>query len=220
MTPLTLLIAVAVIATACGSGESGTGLATVDDVVVAGDSTSDTVASLGDGNAASTDGGVPVAEVDIEEAMLAFAQCMRDEGVEMADPELDADGNFRLNLRGLADAVEVDREVVRIARDACSEYLEGVTQQFQDFDRSEIEDQLLAFAVCMRDNGYDVPDPDLSFTPGSGGGDQGEAGRVGPFGDIDPQDPVFIAAAEICQTEFSFGGPGGLPGGGRGGVGG
>ena len=29
-------------------------------------------------------------------------------------------------------------------------------------DLAEREDELLAFAVCMRENGYEMPDPDFS----------------------------------------------------------
>ena len=67
----------------------------------------------------------------------------------------------------------------------------------------------------MRDNGYEeMPDPDLSSfgTPGQGGG--------GPFGQLDRDDPDFIAASEECQDILAGfqRGPGG-GGGGRGGQG-
>jgi hypothetical protein len=53
------------------------------------------------------------------------------------------------------------------------------------------EDELLAFAVCMRENGYDMPDPDFS--------DSGHSGD-GPFGDaIDTDDPDFQTAAKSCE---------------------
>jgi hypothetical protein len=57
----------------------------------------------------------------------------------------------------------------------------------------------------MRDNGVDMPDPDLSAVGVGGGG-----GRV--FGEIDTSDPGVEAAFELCQSELAFGGPGG-PGG-------
>ena len=48
----------------------------------------------------------------------------------------------------------------------CEEHLEGVVSTFSSADTTEIEDMLLAYAECMRDNGVDMPDPDFS----SGGG--------------------------------------------------
>jgi hypothetical protein len=55
-------------------------------------------------------------------------------------------------------------------------------------DLSEREDELLAFAVCMRENGYDMPDPDFSGDGHSG---------AGPIGDaIDTDDPKFQTAAK------------------------
>jgi len=53
------------------------------------------------------------------------------------------------------------------------------------------EDELLAFAVCMRENGYDMPDPDFTGNGHSG---------AGPFGDaIDTDDPDFQRAVESCE---------------------
>ena len=48
-------------------------------------------------------------------AVLAFAACMRDNGVDMEDPTVDADGNIRLNFRGNAGPGEegFDRRVFR-----------------------------------------------------------------------------------------------------------
>ena len=80
-----------------------------------------------------------------------------------------------------------------------------------------VEDQLFAYAECMRENGYDMPDPiyvERTHTPGQGGGGDG-----GPFGKLDRTDPDFIEANEVCQAQFEdlWTGPGGGPGGGGGG---
>ena len=53
----------------------------------------------------------------------------------------------------------------------------------------------------MRDNGFDLPDPDFSNFDLAGG--------VGPFGEIDPTEPDFEEALEACQDIFAnlpFGG--------------
>jgi len=57
------------------------------------------------------------------------------------------------------------------------------------------EEALLAFAQCMRDNGFDLPDPNFSNFDLAGG--------VGPFGEIDPTEPDFEEALEACQDIFA-----------------
>lgn len=205
---LPLLAVIALVAAACGGGDSDSGVASLE---VSGDE----VAAISDGAA--------TAEVDQEEAVLAFAACMRDNGVDMEDPSVDADGNIRLNFRGNAVPGEegFDREAVRAAQEACAEYREVLSFGFEDRDNAEFEDQILEFAACMRDNGYDMADPDFSsFGPGGEGG-EGEGPR-GPFGAIDPEDPAFQAGLEACQEILSGTGPDGSGprfGGGGGGQG-
>ena len=139
---------------------------------------------------------------DAEEALLVFAQCMRDNGVpEFPDPELDQNGNLQLFGGGGPGQLGSDRSTIEAAFDECGDLIEGlISQIFRDIDQSEFQDSFLEFAVCMRDQGIDMPDPDFSggFGPGEGGG-------RGLFGDIDPQDPAFQEAAEECQGIFEGG---------------
>lgn len=143
--------------------------------------------------------------VSDEEAVLAFAACLRDEGIDVEDPTVDADGNL-LPPRPRDIAAE-DRDAMRIAFEACGEFLENVAFGLDDEDRAEREDQLFEYAACMRDNGYDMPDPDFTSerTPGQGGG--------GPFGQLDRDDPSFQSAQDTCSGLFA-GGP--VPGSGPG----
>lgn len=140
-----------------------------------------------------------------EEAVLAFAACLRDEGIDVEDPTVDADGNL-LPPRP-RDIEADDRDAMRIAFETCSDYLDNVAFGLDDEDRAEREDQLFEYAACMRDNGYDMPDPDFSSprTPGQGGG--------GPFGPLDREDPAFQTAQDACSGLFA-GGP--IPGTGPG----
>jgi hypothetical protein len=55
----------------------------------------------------------------------------------------------------------------------------------------------LAFAQCLRDEGVDVSDPDLS---------NGAAGLLD--WEFDPEDPANAAAIEACQTLFAGAGGG------------
>jgi hypothetical protein len=196
-----ITVAFALLATACATG----------DVDAEGG-----VASLGsDGVADATEtGDETTLDLTEEEVALAFTECLREEGLAVDDPTVDSDGNVRPpRLRQIAAASEgMTREELDAVREACLPLLEGFTFGFQNVDQTEREDRLLEFAACMRDNGYDLPDPDLSGTPGSGGG---------PFGGaIDPNDPAFQTAASVCAELFGgFGGGQTGPGTGRGGDG-
>ena len=182
-----LLFALALVAAACADGGDADGVATLE----GSDTTSAAAATVTDD------------QVDTEQAMLNFTQCLRDQGLDIQDPEMDADG--RLNFRSLVQgAEEEDRDALRAGFDACQSELEGITLGGgQGFDRTAIQDTLIEYAACMRENGYEMEDPDLSsFGPGAGGEAQaGEGG--GPFGSIDQDDPAFIAAHEVCQTIFT-----------------
>jgi hypothetical protein len=167
----------------------------------------------------------PAGTVDQEQQMLAFAACMRDNGVDMQDPTVDADGNVQFGGFGggptSGDASsDADRESIRTAMDACQDLLGGLSlgRGGGNFDSTQLEDTMLQYAACMRDNGYDMPDPDFtSFGPGQGDGAPGDGGGGGPFANIDPQDPNFTKAQTACQDILSGFGPGG-GGFGRGGA--
>jgi len=192
---LLLPAVLALVATACG-GSAGA---------------DDGVASLDDSVASDAAPATAAPAVSQEEALLAFTACLRDRGIDVPDPEMDADGNLQLSRPAAAqEDPNFDRDAFRVAREACAEHLEGVALGFRGEDRTETEDQLLAFAACVRENGYDMPDPDFSnATPGQGGGG-------GPFAGLDRNDPAFQAAAEACSDLLpgvGRGAPGG-PGGG------
>jgi hypothetical protein len=192
----------AVVVAACGgSGNDETGIASIDDVAAAspGETTVTTVA-------------------DAEAAMLAFAECMREQGIDMQDPQVGEDGNLRMPRPvGAGEGTEqFDREAMMAAREACSVHLEGVAQRFEQFDQTEIQDQMLSYAACMRENGYDMPDPDFTTESAGGGPGRGFFRNL----EIDRGDPAFQAANEVCMDVFSGGflPGGGLGGGGQGGT--
>lgn len=195
---LTLLVAALALVTAACGGSSGDG---------------DGVASLTDANSALDNAAAAAEEipdpVDAEQALLAFTQCMRDAGIAIDDPTVDADGNPQLSRPDFGEGGPP--EGFREAAQDCQGSLEGLTLGRGQQDFSEFEDTFIEFAGCMRDNGYDMPDPDFSNfgQPGSGPGG-------GPFGQLDREDPDFVAAIEVCQdilAEIGRGGFGGRPGG-------
>jgi len=187
-----ILLAFGLLATACSSADSDSGVASLEDQTL-----SETV-----------DAAVPDAATQ-EEAVMEFTVCLRDEGLIVDDPMVDDQGNLRPPR--LRDIESVDREVADAAFESCSVYLEDVTFGLESEDRTEREDDLLAFAACARENGYDMPDPDFSAerTPGQGGG--------GPFAGLDREDPAFQTALAACSDVFGAGAP--IPGTGGGGQG-
>lgn len=199
------LIALTLLLAACGSGsdDAAAGVASLE----AAETTTETTVE-------------PVAvEADTEEQLLEFAQCMRDQGIDMEDPTVDAEGNIGFGAFGGGDGQPP--EGIREAALECEEFLDGIQLFGRDFDLTELEDMVLEFAQCMRDNGYDMPDPDFSSfgqPPADGEGNGG--GRAGgPFGDIDFSDPDFITAQEACAEILDDFGRGPGTGAGRGGDG-
>ncbi len=199
MTRMILVAATVVLLAVACSGSDVDGVASLEETAttIAEEATSDSAA-------------------DDEEILLEFAACMRENGAEgFEDPSINADGVPEFGFRGSAD--EVDRDAMEAAFEACQDKLEGLAFGPGSIDLTEVEDTLVEFAGCMRDNGYDMPDPDLSNIGNRGEGGSGGGPGGGPFGgDIDPDDPDFLSALEECESIFEtlpFVGRG--PGGGR-----
>ena len=179
-----LIIVVALIAAACGGDEAGNEVATLES----------TATSL------SPDTTQPAEQVEFsEDQALEFSQCMRDQGLDFPDPTLDADGNLTMGDLDMAVFGSTPDEVranLEGAMDDCSEYLEGVSfGGGQMPDLVELQDTFLEFSACMRENGYDIPDPDFS------GGGMGGFFEMGE--NINPDDPAFQTALTECQSIFT-----------------
>ncbi|GAA3130769.1 hypothetical protein GCM10010466_21760 [Planomonospora alba] len=126
-------------------------------------------------------GGGPAASatptLDPDERNLRFAQCMRENGVDMPDPRPGEPVMLRIR-KGQEAAVEK-------ARQACKQYAPvGGTGA----DRSRNAERMREIARCMRDNGVpDFPDPDPE-------------GRI-KVGKGVTDDPDFPAAEAKCRPE-------------------
>jgi hypothetical protein len=137
-----------------------------------------------------------------EQAMLKFAQCMRDHGVQMPDPTTDSNGNLQISRpTNIQFNNQTDRSKLRTASDACRSNLKGIFQQFTPQQRAQLQDSLLKLAQCMRANGVNMPDPNFSQNPQTGGG------RREFFGGINRDDPKVRQALQTCRTKV-FGGQG------------
>jgi hypothetical protein len=166
-------LVLALVLSACGGGGGADG--------------SDDVAALGDTSDEATGDGGSAAE-DRREGALAFARCMRKNGIDHPDP--DESGMFRIEPNQGFDPQSAE---FREAADTCEKHLGelGPPPEPSPEDRKEMEEQLLALARCMREHGIDMPDPEF-------GGEGGGFALTLPEG-LDPDDPDFRAAQEACR---------------------
>jgi len=167
------ILVLAVLAAACGGGDDGD----ADRGVASLESSTTTVI------ATTT---VPTDDAT-EEALFLFAECMRGEGVDIPDPVIGADGFPELSSP--LDLEELDLDAAVDALQTCQSFLEGVSLGFELEDQTAFLDALVEFAACMRSQGIDLSDPDVS-------------GGIGPgvFPDLDLDDPDILAAIAECQS--------------------
>jgi hypothetical protein len=155
---------------ACGGGKSDNGVAT---------------AGGGEAVAAAS----PGESIDARDAQLKYAQCMREHGIDVADPE----PGKPVRITGNGDKANYDK--LQAAQKACRPILEqgGVAPEANDPER---QDANLKYAQCMREHGVNVPDP----KPGEGlkiqAPEEGDKAKT-------------KAAQKECRHLLPGGGPGG-----------
>jgi hypothetical protein len=169
VTTLTLVPAVA----ACGDGGNNSG----------------GVASLSGANKATTTTSAgPASKQEAQKAALAFARCMRQHGIDMPDPQFSGNKITQGFNAGPGSKGPSDPKF-KAAEQACNKYLPNGGQPTKP--NPQQQQQLLAFARCMRQHGIDMPDPDPN-----GGIVIERSGRNAP----EPEDdPKFKAAQQACQ---------------------
>lgn len=143
----------------------------------------------GDGNQAGADSS---RKQDAQEAALAYAECMREHGIDMPDPEVDDNGMISMEMGG--EGADLGSDEMAEAQEACQDLLPEMEEPSEE-EKAAIEDAMLEFAKCMRENGVDMPDP--SDNGGGGvtiGGDEKGVESV-----VDFEDPEFQAAQEACK---------------------
>lgn len=207
----TALVAVLLVASACGAGSDPAEEGVASLAVDAGPSI---------GEAAGTDS---PAELDADEAALEFSECMRAEGVDFPDIAVDAEG--RLDLRSGFDEMDRGSDDFLAAMEVCRPLIEqvgfGAGGRAAIGENVEIQDALVEFSACVRDAGYDVGDLELGV-PGQGQGQGGGEGETLPaggrgqgqgqdgFGDrsarfaeqlgLDYEDPEVAIVIDDCMT--------------------
>jgi hypothetical protein len=148
-------------------------------------------------------------EADAQQAMLDFAKCMREHGIDMPDPQFDENGSGTFTAGAAGDPA--DKTKLDEAQKACQSYLDKAKSNAPPMDPAKIEaekQRMLDFAQCMRDHGIDFPDPQIST---DGGGLQVQMGGPG----LDPDSPGFKEANDACAAQVGM--P--QPGDGKGGLG-
>lgn len=132
----------------------------------------------------------------IEDALLDFTQCLRDEGVDVPDVQLDASGAPIIRPEDVA-GIDLESPEVQAAADACLPILtDAGAFSFADDPELQalLQDSLREFAVCMREEGIaDFPDPSTAAAipfPLSAFADYAE--------------PGFQDALDVCRREVGF----------------
>ena len=190
--PAAALLAVGLVAAACGGSEEEptAAVASLDETPVVTQSTDESIAE------AQTD----------EEAMLAFSQCVRENGVdEFPDPTVDGDGNPTFDLFG--SGIEIGTDTFERAIGACESLVEGTNVGAgPGIDQTEVEDMMLGFTECLRSEGLDVGD--FAFPEGGppAAGEDGGFELSGTRNELlalvlglDADDPAVEAAIETCE---------------------
>jgi hypothetical protein len=129
-------------------------------------------------------------------ARVQFAQCMRDNGVNIPDtPGANGGGGPPANI---------DQTKLQAAQKACQKYRQAAVGTITPAQQQAFRDAFTKFASCMRQHGVDLPAP----TPGGGGGGPGGGGG-GIRARLNQSDPKVKAAQTACQDKLPQRGPGG-----------
>jgi hypothetical protein len=145
------------------------------------------VASAAGGAAGASASAAPSASASSDP--LKFAQCMREHGIDMADPE--TGGKVQIRIKS------ADKTKLEGAQKACGKYMQG-GGPFGGKSDPKARDALLKFAQCMREHGVNMPDPQP--------GQNGFMFRKGQG--VDPESPTFKTAQKACEKYMP--GAGGL----------
>ena len=169
---MSVVIAFAVGACASGDASEDPGVATADGGDVGGP-----------GGSVDHAGGV--SDQEFQDAIVAYTECMREQGIDMPDPE--TDGGMVEVDPGDMDGAE--SEEFKAADEACKEHLPDMGEKISPEDQAQAQDAMLEFVDCMRDQGIQLPEPE-----------NGEMSIPLDGDGLDPEDPDFKAAEDQCRS--------------------
>jgi len=142
----------------------------------------------------------PAEEFDDEQVVLDLVACLRDNGLDIPDPQFGPDGPTFADPSVLL-SIDLGGDTFIDAMEACDEFLAALQPEVDPEQQAEQIEQQLQLAECMRREGIeDFPDPDpvRGFTFGSMTFD--------PFA-ADFQSAFMVCAAEL-DLDFGAGSPG------------
>jgi hypothetical protein len=199
-----VLVLGGVLAGCGGGGDDDDGVASIDENAAADESDDQ------GGDDTSGPGGGRIDDSEMQDAMLEYAQCMRDNGIDMPDPEFNGEGGVSLGL-GPDGGIDPESEEFKAAEEECQPILEEARPdvQLSPEEQAEMQDKLTAMAECMRARGHDMPDPQVADDGGVMIRSEAEAaGPGGPGGG--PPDEEFEQDMEECSEEAGMGDRGGF----------
>ena len=173
----TMALCMVVFVVGCSrSDESGAGVAKIDkpqeetDSAQIAKANTQSVDSVTEGTTEPTEStverGTTTPKLTDEEITTNFAACLREHGFSVPDPELNRDGTVNLGAvkQGISQDSRYQTRTGKKALDDCLPLLQEATfvQERSSEDEIELQDNLLKFAQCLRDNGIKVGDPDFS----------------------------------------------------------
>jgi hypothetical protein len=126
------------------------------------------------------------------QALLDYARCMRQHGIDMPDPKFDSGGGVTMSQGGPGTA-PVPKAKMDAAQKACEKYQKQIkAPTLSPEEQAEFRKAALANAKCMRDHGINFPDPQF--------GANGEARvQIGKGSGINPNSAKFQAAQKACM---------------------
>jgi hypothetical protein len=196
-----VLVLGGVLAGCGGGGDDDDGVASIDESAASDDSDDD----QGDEDTSGPGGG-RIDDSEMQDAMLEYAQCMRDNGIDMPDPEFNGEGGISLGV-GPDSGIDPESEEFQAAEEKCRPILDEARPdvQLSPEEQAEMQDELTAMAECMRARGHDMPDPQVADDGGVM--IRSEAGGAGGPGG-GPPDEEFEQDMEECSEEAGMGGGG------------
>ncbi len=170
------LVAIALLAAACGGGQHPSGVASLGKTKPS--------SAVAGGVATTLPSGASVEEH--YQKALKFSDCMRSNGITNF-PDPTSSGGIDISSNS---GIDPQSPQFQAAQKACRKYFPG-----PDLSKAQIaqhEAQALEFAKCMRANGVpNFPDPQFAANG---------AEMVRPVAGVDPNSPTYQAAANKCNS--------------------
>jgi len=130
-----------------------------------------------------------------EDAMLAYARCMRSHGVNLPDPKITTGAGGQSGTIAVGGVDLKNQPGFEAAQKACEQFMDDMAADAPGRSMSpEEQEGFLNFAKCMREHGIDMPDPVFS-----GGGVSIQIGDPNAQPKIGPGSAQFQAAQEACN---------------------